>query len=74
LDLINENSEKGISPKKIIRHLYADSSRFLHQVARGWVVLTLKMLEEHQLIAREEGKREIKFVPYNKNNEIEKSS
>ena len=68
LNIINENSKEGISPKDIIKILYSKGGRFLHQVARGWVVLTLKMLEEQQLITRIEGKKEIKFYPFNKNN------
>jgi len=66
LDLIYDNSEKGISPKDIIKALYPNNSKFLHQVARGWVVLTLKMLENKNLIKRREIKKKILFFP-NKN-------
>ncbi|MEE9379243.1 MAG: MBL fold metallo-hydrolase [Candidatus Lokiarchaeia archaeon] len=66
LNIIYENSEKGISPKEIIRNLYPNENKFLHQVARGWVVLTLKMLEEKKLIKRMESKKEIRFYPLNK--------
>lgn len=63
LDIIYNNSKKGISPKEIIKAIYPDNSRFLHQVARGWVVLTLKMLENKNLIKRQDTKKKILFFP-----------
>jgi len=63
LDIINKNSKNGISPKEIIRAIYTDNSRFLHQVARGWVVLTLKLLENKNLIRRKNSKKKILFFP-----------
>lgn len=61
LDIIYNNSQKGISPKEIIKAIYPNNSRFLHQVARGWVVLTLKMLENKNLIKRLDTKKKILF-------------
>lgn len=63
LNLIFQNSEKGISPESIINVLYPKSGKFMHQVARGWVVLTIKMLEEQGLITRIEKRKEIIFFP-----------
>lgn len=61
LDIIYQNSEKGTSPKEIIKVIYPNESRFLHQIARGWVVLTLKMLENKNLIKRKVTKKKILF-------------
>lgn len=63
LNIIHENSERGISPKGIIKTIYANGSRFLRTVARGWVVLTLKMLENHNEIKRQVAKNMILFFP-----------
>ena len=63
LKIIYNNPDKGISPKDIIKAIYPENSRFLHQVARGWVVLTLKMLEGENLIKRKETKKKILFSP-----------
>ncbi|MFX1594306.1 MAG: MBL fold metallo-hydrolase, partial [Promethearchaeota archaeon] len=61
LEIIYNNSEKGISSKEIIRAIYPDNSRFFHQVARGWVVLTIKLLENKNLIRRQDAKKNILF-------------
>lgn len=56
--LIKKYSDKGISPQEIIEHLYANQGKLMYGVARGWVVLTLKMLLEKGLIIykiREDG-------------------
>ncbi|MFX1389422.1 MAG: MBL fold metallo-hydrolase [Promethearchaeota archaeon] len=63
LEIINTNFEKGISPKGIIKAIYPQNSRFLHQVARGWVVLTLKLLENKNLIRRFKTKNKVLFFP-----------
>jgi len=63
LNIIYDNKEKGISPKDIIKAIYPNGSRFLHQVARGWIVLTLKMLEEKNLIKRQDTKKKVLFFP-----------
>ncbi|MFX0143617.1 MAG: MBL fold metallo-hydrolase [Candidatus Hodarchaeota archaeon] len=66
LNIIYNNSENGISPKEIIRAIYPNNSRFLHQVARGWIVLTLKLLENNNLIRRLNTKKKILFFPIKK--------
>ena len=63
LKIIYDNKEKGISPKGIIKTIYPEHSRFLHQVARGWIVLTIKMLEEKKLVNRQDTKKKILFFP-----------
>ncbi len=68
LNLIIQNSEKGISPDNIIKVLYPKSSKFMHQIARGWVVLTIQMLEEQGIITRIEKRKEITFFPSQINN------
>lgn len=67
LNIIYDNKEKGLSPKGIIKAIYPNHSRFLHQVARGWIVLTLKMLEERNLIKRQYTKKRVLFFPTEKN-------
>ena len=61
LNIIYDNKEKGICPKDIIKAIYPNDSIFLHQVARGWIVLTLKMLEEKDLIKRQDTKKKVLF-------------
>ena len=61
LHLILQNSERGVSPANIINALYPKSGKFMHQLARGWVVLTIKMLEEQGFITRVEKKKRILF-------------
>ena len=63
LNIIYNNDINGISPKDIIITIYPQDSRFLHQVARGWIVLTLKKLEEKNLIKRQDIKKKILFFP-----------
>ncbi|MFX1241637.1 MAG: MBL fold metallo-hydrolase [Promethearchaeota archaeon] len=63
LEIIYSKSTNGISPKELIRVIYPNNSRFLHQVARGWVVLTLKMLENKKLIKRVDTKKKVLFFP-----------
>ena len=63
LNLINENSAHGMSPSEIIQALYPHGKMLIRGVARGWICLTLKMLEFENLIKRDIGKREILFFP-----------
>lgn len=63
MNLVTENQNSGITPTKIIHELYPNERRFMHGLARGWVCLTLKMLEEQGLIKKTPGKKEYKFHP-----------
>lgn len=65
LDLIQNNSKNGISPDEIIRRLYPAGKRMQIEIARGWVSLTIKMLESKNLVKRNEEKKKIKFYPVN---------
>lgn len=66
LDIIKEFTENGTSPDEIIQKLYPNKKKMRTEIARGWVCLTLKMLEEQNVIKRIEGKKEIKFYSTNK--------
>jgi len=63
LNLVVQNFDQGISPGSIVSALYPKGSKFMHQLARGWVVLTIKMLEVQGLITRIEKKKKILFFP-----------
>ncbi|MFW9989640.1 MAG: MBL fold metallo-hydrolase [Candidatus Odinarchaeota archaeon] len=63
LKIIQNNFKNGISPKDIIKIIYSNGGRLRRQIARGWVVLTLKMLEEKNLIQRKNTKKKILFFP-----------
>ncbi len=65
LDIIEAYPEKGISPNDIIRELYPNGKKIRFEMVRGWVCLTIKMLEKENLIKRIEDKKEIKFYPIN---------
>ncbi|MHA1147716.1 MAG: MBL fold metallo-hydrolase [Promethearchaeota archaeon] len=63
LELVNENPLTGISPSGIVNKLYPDEGLIMQNTARGWIVLTLQLLEEKNLIRREVGRKKIKFFP-----------
>ena len=63
LDIIKEKSTNGITVDDIIRRLYPTSKTVQSELARGWICLTIKMLESKNLIKRHEGKKKIKFYP-----------
>ncbi len=63
LDLVLKNPDKGISPSGIVNALYPGKSKMLQNTGRGWICLTLKMLEKQGLIRREKTKRVFLFFP-----------
>jgi glyoxylase-like metal-dependent hydrolase (beta-lactamase superfamily II) len=63
IDLVNKNSQNGITPSGIVNALYPTRSLMIDNAARGWVVLTLKMLEQKNQIKRVVGKKKIRFFP-----------
>jgi glyoxylase-like metal-dependent hydrolase (beta-lactamase superfamily II) len=65
-DLIKESNENGITPKEIINKIYTNGRKMIKQIARGWVSLTLKKLEEENYIYRKESKKEIRFFAVDK--------
>jgi len=63
LDIIKENSTNGIIVDDIIRRLYPTCKRVQSELARGWICLTIRMLENKNLVKRDEGRKKIKFYP-----------
>ncbi|MHA1913172.1 MAG: MBL fold metallo-hydrolase [Promethearchaeota archaeon] len=63
LHAINTHSDKGISPKIIMKMAYPKRRSIIHMIGRGWVVITLKMLETQKIIKRKVKKRKILFFP-----------
>ncbi|TXT54459.1 MAG: putative Hydroxyacylglutathione hydrolase [Promethearchaeota archaeon] len=61
LKIIQFSGSEGITPKKILQMLYPGESGFFHRMARGWVSLTLNMLEEEQKISKNIKDREFLF-------------
>ena len=61
--IIYEKGTKGLNPDEIIKELYPNVKLMKHELARGWVVLTLRHLEEIDQIRSVSGKKEIKFFP-----------
>jgi glyoxylase-like metal-dependent hydrolase (beta-lactamase superfamily II) len=66
MQIVQEHSEMGISPSEIIEIIYPNEKRMLREIARGWVCLTLKMLEKDNQVRRIEEDRVIKFFPSDK--------
>ncbi len=66
LHAINTHSEKGISPKSIMKMVYPKRKGIIHMIGRGWVAITLKMLETQNMIKRKVKKRKVLFFPVKK--------
>ncbi len=62
-NIIQKQGTQGISPDEIINELYPNVKLMKHELARGWVVLTLRYLEELDQIRSVSGKKGIKFFP-----------
>lgn len=60
---IQKNKKGGITPEEIIKTMYPGKNKMKHSIARGWIVLTLKHLEENHQIRRTERKKELRFYP-----------
>ncbi|MHA1726821.1 MAG: MBL fold metallo-hydrolase [Promethearchaeota archaeon] len=63
LNLVRKNSKNGATPSEIIKALYPNGTGRIRNMARGYVCLTLKKLEQEGLIRRALGKNEFKFIP-----------
>lgn len=61
--IVENNSLNGITPDEIIRELYPTAKMMKHELVRGWVVLTLRHLEELDQIRSVSGKKDINFFP-----------
>lgn len=66
MEIVEDHVDMGVSPSEIIQIIYPNEKRMLKQIARGWVCLTLKMLENQNQIRRFEDDNVIKFFPSNK--------
>lgn len=60
---IRTHSIKGLSPDDIFQIFYPNKGKVMRYIARDWVVLTLKMLENQNKIRRQLIKKEILFFP-----------
>ncbi|MCJ7580855.1 MAG: MBL fold metallo-hydrolase, partial [Candidatus Aminicenantes bacterium] len=59
--IVQKHGTQGISPDDIIRELYPNIKLMKHELARGWVVLTLRHLEEQNQIRSVSTKKGIDF-------------
>jgi glyoxylase-like metal-dependent hydrolase (beta-lactamase superfamily II) len=66
IEIVQKHSEMGVSPSDIVQIIYPNEKRMLRQIARGWICLTLKMLEKNNRVRRIEEDKVIKFFPSNK--------
>ncbi len=63
LALIQGNAQKGITLSGLLEALYPNQSNFMHGVARGWIILTLRLLRSQgQIEYRLEGNL-LRFYP-----------
>ncbi len=62
-NIVQKRGTQGITPDKIIKELYPKAKMMKYELARGWVVLTLRHLEELDQIRSVSGKKWIKFFP-----------
>ena len=65
IGIVNKYPEKGMTPTELINELYPQGAKIIQRIGRGWVCLTLKMLEENNLVRREINKKEVRFYPTN---------
>ncbi|TFG27643.1 MAG: MBL fold metallo-hydrolase [Promethearchaeota archaeon] len=66
ISIINDKGENGITPTQIIQILYPQGAKIINRIGRGWVCLTLRMLEEENRVTHIQCKKKIKFYPANK--------
>jgi len=64
-DLVIKSERYGITPKTIIRELYPGEGMIKHQMAKGYVMLTLQYLEKNKKIySKIDKKNKKKFFPF----------
>jgi glyoxylase-like metal-dependent hydrolase (beta-lactamase superfamily II) len=61
LEIVRKSGGHGITAEEIIRELYPRDGRIKWEIARGWVVLTLKELEKQGFLSRETGRGSFRF-------------
>ena len=66
IEIVQKHSEMGVSPSDLVQIIYPHEKRMLRQIARGWICLTLKMLEKSNQVRRIEEDNVIKFFPSDK--------
>lgn len=66
IKIVKKSGAKGISPSEIVEALYPNEKKIMRGIARGWVCLTLKMLEQQNLAERKKTKKKILFFPLDK--------
>lgn len=65
LNIVSQNTEKGISPNNLLIELYPNEGSIIHQMAKGWINLTLKMLEEQGQIKKIKNSNKFKLTEEN---------
>ncbi|MFW9874006.1 MAG: MBL fold metallo-hydrolase [Candidatus Thorarchaeota archaeon] len=63
LKAIKKHSEMGLTPEQLIKIIYPKNFKFIQIIAREWIVLNLKKLENERLIKRRIIKRKLIFFP-----------
>jgi len=66
IGIVNNSPDKGITPTELIDELYPQGAKIIQRIGRGWVCLTLKLLEEQNLVTHAIVNKKIKFYPTNK--------
>jgi len=60
-EIVKNRGDEGITPTEIIHKLYPNVNRMKQELARGWIVLTLKYLEEKNQVSRSIDRDGIRF-------------
>ncbi|TFG00392.1 MAG: MBL fold metallo-hydrolase [Promethearchaeota archaeon] len=63
LEIIQEHKEDGITLRELLGKMYSHKSTFMQGVAKGWVILTLRMLWSEKLIEYRIKEDILKFYP-----------
>ncbi len=66
IGIVSKYPERGITPTELIDELYPQGAKIIQRIGRGWVCLTLKLLEQKNLVTHVKEKKKIKFYPTNK--------
>ncbi|MBD3195393.1 MAG: MBL fold metallo-hydrolase [Candidatus Lokiarchaeota archaeon] len=65
LEIINSYPSRGITVESLIEKFYPGQTKFMHGVARGWIILTLDLLKKRNLIEQKSVSGHINFFPNN---------
>lgn len=61
--IVQKRGALGITSNEIVKELYPKAKMMKHELVRGWVVLTLRYLEELDQIKSIGGKKDMRFFP-----------